>query len=101
MFKDKNFNYEQFQMLQTNQNVLPRRNIEKCPICLTKINQSTFLSFSIAQCNHIICNICWTKILKKNKECPLCKKDINFSELRKIIIDNNLNKTNNFSYSNY
>ena len=78
MFKDKNFNYEQFQMLQTNQNVLPRRNIEKCPICLTKINQSTFLSFSIAQCNHIICNICWTKILKKIRNVHYVKKILIF-----------------------
>ena len=101
MFKDKNFNYELFQMLQTNQNILPKKSIEKCPVCLNKINQSTFLNFSIAECNHIICNICWNKILSKNKECPLCKKNIIFSELRKIIKDNNLNKENNFYYSNY
>ena len=61
------------------------RLLKKCPVCLTKINQSTFLIFSIAKCNHIICNICLTKILEKNKECPLCKKNINFLELRKII----------------
>jgi len=85
MFEDKNFNYEQFYMLQNNQNVLSRKNIERCPICFTKINQSTFLKFSIAECNHIICNICWTKILTKNNKCPLCKKNIAFSELRKII----------------
>jgi len=85
MFKDNNFDYKQFQMLQNNPNVLPKKNIEKCPVCLTKINQSTFLCFSIAECNHIICNICWNKILSKNKECPLCKKNINCSELRKII----------------
>ena len=87
MFKDKNFNFEQYQKLQNNQNVFPKKNIEKCPVCLTKISQSTFLCFSIAECNHIICNICWNKILAKNKECPLCKKNINFSELRKIIKD--------------
>ena len=85
IFKDKNFNFEKFQILQNNQNVLPRKNIEKCPVCLTKINQSTFLFFSIAKCNHIICNICWNKILEKNRECPICKKNINYSELRKII----------------
>ena len=85
MFKDKNFNFEQYYMLQNNQKVFPKKNIEKCPVCLTKISQSTFLCFSIAECNHIICNICWNKILAKNKECPLCKKSITFSELRKII----------------
>ena len=87
MFKDKNFNFEQYQKLQNNQNIFPKKNIEKCPVCLTKISQSTFLCFSIAECNHIICNICLNKILAKNKECPLCKKNINFSELRKIIKD--------------
>jgi hypothetical protein len=85
MFKDKNFNFEQYQKLQNNLNVFPKKNIEKCPVCLTKINQSTFLKFSIAECNHIICNICWNKILAKNSECPLCKKNISFSEIRKII----------------
>ena len=85
MFKDKNFNFEQYYMLQNNQKVFPKKNIEKCPVCLTKISQSSFLCFSIAECNHIICNICWNKILAKNKECPLCKKSITFSELRKII----------------
>ena len=85
MFKDKNFNFEQFQALQTNRNVLPKKNNEKCPICSTNINQSTFLKFSKAECNHIICNICWNKSLTKNKECPLCKKSINLSNLRKII----------------
>jgi len=85
MFKDKNFNFEQFQMLQTNKNIISRKSIEKCPVCLTKINQSTFLNFSISECNHIICNICWNKILARKKECPLCKKNIIISELRKII----------------
>jgi hypothetical protein len=85
MFKDNNFNYKQFYKLQNNLNTFPKKNIEKCPECLTKINQRSFLKFSIAECNHIICNICWNKILAKNKECPLCKKSITFSELRKII----------------
>lgn len=86
IYKDKGFNHEQFQIFQNNQNVIHKEKIKQCPICFTKNNQSIFLGYSISKCNHIICNICWIRLLAKKDECPLCKRKVTFSELKKIIL---------------
>ena len=86
------FDHDQFQKLQNNPNVIYMSKIEKCPICFTNTNQSIFLGYSISKCNHIICNICWNNIISDKKECPLCKRKIVLSDLKKIILNKWMSK---------
>ena len=85
--KDSKFDNKQFQKLQNNMDVISLEKISRCPICFTGINQSLFLSYSISKCNHILCNICWNKIISSTKECPLCKRKVVLSDLKKIILN--------------
>ena len=80
------FDHEQFKKLQNNLAIVYKSNISKCPICFTGVNQSIFLSYSISKCHHIICNICWNKIISSTKECPLCKRKVILSDLKKVIL---------------
>ena len=83
---EKDFDKERFGKLQDNLFKNCQKSIEKCPICFIHKSQSNFLEFSISLCNHIICNICWCKILKNKNICPLCRKEVDPNELRKIVL---------------
>ena len=83
---EKDFDKERFGKLQDNLFKSCQKSIEKCPICFIHKSQSNFLEFSISLCNHIICNICWCKILKNKNICPLCRKEVDPNELRKIVL---------------
>ena len=54
----------------------------ECPICFENI---TFPS-CIKPCNHMFCNKCIVKWMKKHKNCPLCRElctlDINKEETK-------------------
>ena len=85
--KTPTFNKKQFGELQNNKNKEYVKKFQKCPICFTQRYQSYFLKYSISKCLHIICNICWTQILMKKNECPICRRTVNFSDLKIIIIE--------------
>jgi hypothetical protein len=44
-------------------------DFEKCSVCLNATHATT-------SCKHSLCFVCWSKILKSNKRCPLCRKQL-------------------------
>jgi hypothetical protein len=48
---------------------------EECPICLNNIDND---NKRITACLHTFCNSCLDVVFKHNKNCPLCRKIINY-----------------------
>lgn len=43
----------------------------ECPVCLEE--GVVFVSMA---CRHELCELCFEKIMKRSKECPLCRMDL-------------------------
>ncbi|MCQ2818602.1 MAG: DEAD/DEAH box helicase family protein [archaeon] len=59
-------------------------NREECPICYKKRTEQNKGEFSIAKCEHMLCNNCWNSWLSSKLECPICKKKVRQKTLRKL-----------------
>ena len=66
----------------------------ECPICFNNnednengdsISKDGYY-FSSAKCGHILCNVCWNKILHVKPECPICKQPIKQSNLIRLYL---------------
>ena len=55
-----------------------------CPICF--VNSNSEKKFQVSKCGHILCKLCWDKILINKKICPICKKNVNKNDLVEIFI---------------
>lgn len=57
-----------------------------CPVCDELISNRDILALG---CGHILCQDCITTLLNttKMKECPLCKQRIYDSEIRKVYLN--------------
>ena len=42
----------------------------------------------MSKCNHILCNICWSKTLNEKLECPICRNKVRVKTLKRIFIEN-------------
>lgn len=48
----------------------------ECPVCLEE--GVVFVSMA---CRHELCELCFEKIMKRSKECPLCRMDLSKVEI--------------------
>ena len=59
-----------------------KEKIKECPICYDTIEKNNYI---VTKCNHIFCNDCLFKSLKKQSCCPICRKEIfKFNELKEL-----------------
>jgi hypothetical protein len=49
---------------------------ERCPICLEDMHKALYMRI-IKECQHEFCGECIEKWFKENKNCPICKLEIN------------------------
>lgn len=59
-----------------------KEEIKECPICYDSIEKNNYI---VTKCNHIFCNDCLFKSLKKQSCCPICRQEIfKFNELKEL-----------------
>ena len=67
-----------------------------CCVCYEIASNNPNLKFSLSKCNHILCNICWSKTLYQKLECPICRKKVRVKTLKRIIkTDTNIGENTN------
>jgi len=52
-----------------------------CSICLEKINNTT-----ATVCGHIFCKVCIQNAIKKQKKCPLCRKNLTMNNIHPLFL---------------
>ena len=81
--------------LDNNDNIKNINEDEICCVCYEIASKNPELKYSLSKCNHILCNICWSKTLFEKLECPICRKKVRVKTLKRLIIENiNINKDN-------
>ena len=83
--------------LDENSNIKETNEDNICCVCYEIASNNPNLKFSLSKCNHILCNICWSKTLYQKLECPICRKKVRVKTLKRIIkTDTNIgDNTNN------
>lgn len=68
-----------------------------CPVCDELFGDKDIFSIG---CGHVFCNDCLSKLLETTriKECPICKRQLYESEIRKIYISGISEDSGNFEY---
>ena len=83
--------------LDENENIKLIAKEENCGVCYQIFSNNTNLKFSQSKCNHVLCNICWSKTLYQKLECPICRKKARVKTLKRLIksdINTEKDKTN-------
>jgi hypothetical protein len=63
-------------LLDNNDNVTETNELDsRCPICLENMYQAVYMR-SIKDCKHTFCGECIEEWLSKNKNCPICKAEL-------------------------
>ena len=65
-----------------------------CCVCYEIFSNKPDLNYSLSKCNHMLCNICWSKTLYEKLECPICRKKVRVKTLKRLI-KGELNITDN------
>ena len=65
-----------------------------CCVCYEIYSNKPDLNYSLSKCNHMLCNICWSKTLYEKLECPICRKKVRVKTLKRLI-KGELNSTDN------
>ena len=58
---------------------------EICPICLDSISVEGEHQMSATPCGHLCGDCCLQKWVEENKNCPICRKNVESEQIRKII----------------
>ena len=82
--------------LDENSNIKETNEDNICCVCYEIASNNPNLKFSLSKCNHILCNICWSKTLYQKLECPICRKKVRVKTLKRIIkTDTNIGENTN------
>ena len=79
--------------LDNNDNIKIINDDQICSVCYGFASSNPEIKFSMSKCNHILCNICWSKTLNEKLECPICRNKVRVKTLKRIIIENKANNT--------
>ena len=92
-----NFNIDKIKETQkeldNNDNIKIINDDQICSVCYGFASSNPEIKFSMSKCNHILCNICWSKTLNEKLECPICRNKVRVKTLKRIIIENKANNT--------
>ena len=55
-----------------------------CNVCYEIASKNPQKKYSQSKCNHILCNLCWSKTLYEKLECPLCRNKVRVKTLNRL-----------------
>ena len=79
--------------LDDNDNIKNINEDAICCVCYEIASNNPEIKFSLSKCNHILCNICWSKTLYEKLECPICRKKVRIKTLKRLIFGDLIKKT--------
>ena len=59
-------------------NILNKKNLHNCPICLNKINKN---QISLTKCGHLYCHNCLKFSLSYDCRCPICREKLHSNDI--------------------
>ena len=71
--------------LDENENIKMTNEDNICCVCYEISSNNPNLKYSLSKCNHVLCNICWSKTFYEKLECPICRKKARVKTLKRLI----------------